>query len=156
MATDLHEDLRQLSFLLGTWRGEGAGVWPESDPFTYGEEVVYEHVGDAFLLYSQRSWSLSDEEPIHFERGFLRPAGLGRVDLVLAHPIGVAEVAEGTVSGGVVEVASTSVALATAASPVTELRRRIEATGDAMTYELSMATREVPLAFHVRSRLIRS
>lgn len=155
MATDLHEELGGLSFLLGTWRGEGEGVWAGGEPFTYGEELEYTYEGDVFLLYSQRSWSLEDREPIHFERGFLRPAGDGRVDLVLAHPLGVAEVAEGTVAGGVVEVESIAVALATRGSPVTALHRRIAVDGDVLTYELHMATHEQPLAFHVRSRLER-
>ena len=156
MALALHPDLAELSFLLGTWRGRGEGEWPGAEPFTYGEELTFEHVGDTFLLYAQRSWSLEDEEPVHFERGFARPAGSGRVELVLAHPIGVAEVAEGTVADGVLEVASTSVSLTGTASAVTELRRRLDVTGDALTYELRMAMRDIPLAFHVRSRLSRS
>lgn len=156
MAVALHPDLGELSFLLGTWRGRGEGEWPMSEPFTYGEELTFEHEGDAFLLYAQRSWSLQDESPIHFERGFVRPAGAGRVELVLAHPIGVAEVAEGTVAGGVLEVTATSVGLTGTASAVTELRRRVEVAGDDLTYELHMAMREIPLAFHVRSRLSRT
>ena len=110
----------------------------------------------AFLLYAQRSWSLDDESPIHFERGFLRPAGAGRVELVLAHPIGITEVAEGTVRGGVVEVASIAVGLTASASPVTELTRRIDVSGDELRYELRMAMRDIPLTSHVRSRLTRA
>jgi THAP4-like, heme-binding beta-barrel domain len=152
---ELHEDLAGLSFLLGTWRGSGDGSWPGGDPFTYGEEMTFEHVGDTFLLYSQRSWGLEDDAPIHFERGFVRPAGDGRVEVVLAHPLGIAEVAEGTLEGTVIEVASTAVALTTTGSPVTELRRRIEVEGDILAYELHMAMREVPLTSHIRARLQR-
>jgi THAP4-like, heme-binding beta-barrel domain len=152
----LHPDLAEIAFLLGTWRGEGEGEWPGTDPFRFGEELAFEHVGDAYLLHTQRSWSLeNDEEPIHLERGFLRPAGPGRVELVLAHPLGMAEVAEGTVSDRVIDVTSTSVALAGTASGVTELRRRIELEGDELRYELHMAMRETPLTSHIRSRLRR-
>ena len=105
MEPALHPDVEPLAFLLGTWRGEGDGEWPRGEPFRYGEEMTFEHVGDAFLLYAQRSWMLEDGSPLHFERGFLRPAGPGRVELVLAHPLGVAEVAEGTVEGTIVDVA---------------------------------------------------
>jgi hypothetical protein len=156
MALAVDPQLLELSFLLGTWRGAGEGSWPGLESFTYGEELTFEHDGDAFLLYAQRSWSLDDESPIHFERGFLRPAGAGRVELVLAHPIGITEVAEGTVRGGVVEVASIAVGLTASASPVTELTRRIDVSGDELRYELHMAMRDIPLTSHVRSRLTRA
>lgn len=152
----MHPDLAEIAFLLGTWRGEGEGEWPGTDPFRFGEELVFEHVGDDYLLHTQRSWSFENDEPIHLERGFLRPAGPGRVELVLAHPLGMAEVAEGTVVGRVVEVTTTSVALAGTAKGVTELRRRIELEGDQLRYELHMAMRETPLTSHIRSRLRRA
>ena len=151
----MHPDLAEIAFLLGTWRGEGEGEWPGTDPFRFGEELVFEHVGDDYLLHTQRSWSFENDEPIHLERGFLRPAGPGRVELVLAHPLGMAEVAEGTVVGRVVEVTTTSIALAGTAKGVTELRRRIELEGDQLRYELHMAMRETPLTSHIRSRLRR-
>ena len=152
----LHPDVRGLSFLLGTWRGDGEGTWPGGEPFTYGEELTFDDVGEPFLLYQERSWVLDDEAPIHFERGFLRPGTGDRVELVLAHPLGVAEVAEGVLGPGRLEVATTSVALTTTGSPVTELRRRIAVEGDVLTYELHMATTEVPLVSHLRSRLVRT
>jgi hypothetical protein len=152
----LHPDLADIAYLLGTWRGEGEGTWRRGSPFTFGEEIEFEHVGEPFLLYRQRSWDLDDGSAIHLERGFLRPGGRGRVELVLAHPLGVAEVAEGDVGERSLEVATTAVALTSTGSPVTELRRRIAVDGDVLTYELEMATAEVPLVSHIRSRLVRS
>jgi hypothetical protein len=67
----------------------------------------------------------------------------------------MAEVAEGTVEGRVVDVTTTSVALAATAKGVTELRRRIELEGNELRYELHMAMRETPLTSHIRSRLRR-
>jgi len=151
-----HAGLRPIEFLLGVWRGDGEGEWPSSGPFRYGEEMVFEHVGDPFLLYAQRSWRIEDREPLHFERGFLRPAGAGRIELTLAHPLGIVEVAEGSVRTTVIDVSSTTVALTATGSPVTEVRRRIEVHGGTMTYELSMATREVPLTRHLRAELRRT
>ena len=69
----MHPDLAALTFLLGTWRGSGRGEYPTIDPFPYDEEVVVEHVEEPFLLYRQSSWSPDDGEPLHLERGFLRP-----------------------------------------------------------------------------------
>ena len=152
---DIHPDLGEVAFLLGTWRGEGDGEWPEAEPFRYGEEVAFDDVGDDYLVYTHRSWSLDDGSPVHLERGFVRPAGSGRVELVLAHPLGITEIAEGTVAGAVVEVASTVVGLTTTAGPVTELRRRIEVQDDTMLNETHMAMRDVPLTPHVRARLRR-
>lgn len=151
----LHDDLAELAFLLGTWRGSGEGEWPPGDPFAYIEDIVFEDVGDTWLVYTERSWSPEDGSAIHFERGFLRPAGAGRVELMLAHPIGITEVAVGTVRDGVVDVASTAVSLAPTASRVTELRRRIQVRDDRLTYELRMAMEGIELASHVRSILER-
>ncbi len=155
MEPALHPDCEPLAFLLGTWRGEGEGEWPRGEPFRYGEEMTFEHVGDAFLMYSQRSWMLEDGAPVHFERGFLRPAGAGRVELVLAHPLGVAEVAEGTVVGGAIDVASTSVSTTTTGSPVTVLKRHLEVHEDHLSYELRMAMREVAVMRHLTAELSR-
>lgn len=155
MAPPLHPDVEPLAFLLGTWSGEGDGWWPSTEPFRYGEEMTFEHVGDPFLLYSQRSWLVADGSPLHFERGFFRPAGPGRVEIVLAHPLGIVEVAEGTLSGTVVDVASTAVTFTTTGSPVTELRRRMEAAGDVLTYRLDMAMRDIELTRHLQAELTR-
>ena len=155
-APALHPDLGPIAFLLGTWAGEGEGDWPSSGPFRYGEEMSFEQVGEPFLLYAQRSWAAGNSEPLHFERGFLRPSGHGRVELVLAHPLGIVEVAEGSVSANAIEVASTTVATTTTGSPVTELRRRFEVDGDVLRYELEMAMRDVPLTRHLKGELKRA
>src|SRR5438132_2053860 len=106
MGVALHEDVEPLGFPLGTWRGEGEGEWPASEPFRFREELVFEHVGKAMLLYRQESWDLEDGSAVHFERGFFRITGPGRVGLVLAHQMGAVEVAEGTLTGTIIECAS--------------------------------------------------
>jgi hypothetical protein len=151
-----HPDLQPIAFLLGTWRGEGVAQYPTTDTFAYGEELTFEQVGEPYLLYSQRSWLTEDGSPVHFERGFLRSLGEGKVDLVLAHPIGVAEVAEGAVSGGVLELASITVVRTSTGDPVRELTRRYELRGDELVYEGRMATDEVPLTIHTRASLKRA
>jgi hypothetical protein len=155
MTPALHADVRALAFLLGRWEGAGEGVWPPGGPFRYGEQMTFEHVGDAFLLYAQRSWSAEDDSPLHFERGFLRPGSEGRVEIALAHPLGIVEVAEGTLAGRVLEVASTGLARSATGSPVTSLRRRIEVADDALRYELWMATSGGALERHLVGELRR-
>ena len=146
--------LGPLAFLIGSWRGEGEGEYPDVEPFRYTEELSFEHVGDPFLLVTESSWT-TDGEPLHFERGTLRPLGDGRVDLALAHPIGVAEVAEGTVEGMTVTLRSTAVVHTAAGAPVTEIERRYRMEGDSLTYELEMAMEGLARTFHVRATLPR-
>jgi hypothetical protein len=157
MSRAMHPDLEPLAFLLGRWIGEGQGRWPPgSEPFRYREEMSLGHVGDTFLWYEQESFSPDGAEPLHFERGFLRPAGDGRVEALLAHPLGIVEVAEGTVEGTTIELASTSVRTSATGSAVTALRRLVRVEGDALTYELDMAMRDVPLSRHLDGRLRRA
>ncbi|MEX2048779.1 MAG: FABP family protein, partial [Gemmatimonadota bacterium] len=141
--------LEPLAFLIGSWRGEGEGEYPGVEPFRYTEELSFQHVGDPFLLVTESSWT-PEGAPLHFERGTLRPLGDGRVDLALAHPIGVAEVAEGTVDGTNVTLHSTAVVRTATGSPVTEIGRRYRMEGDHLSYELDMAMEGVARTFHVR------
>jgi nitrobindin-like protein len=155
MESALHPDVAALAFLLGRWEGGGEGVWPPGDPFRYGEEMTFEHVGDAFLLYAQRSWSADDGSPLHFERGFFRTAPQGRVEVTLAHPLGIVEVAEGALAPGLIEVESTALALTATGSPVSGLRRRIEVADDVLRYELWMAMRGAASTRHLVGELTR-
>lgn len=155
MATELPPALAPLAFLLGTWRGDGDGVYPGVDPFRYTEELSFDFVGDPYLLVTESSWT-PDGEPLHFERGTLRPVGEGGVDLTLAHPIGVAEVAEGTIEGTTLTLASTAIGRTATGSPVTEIARRYQLDGDELTYELDMAMEDVERTFHVRATLRRA
>jgi nitrobindin-like protein len=152
----VHADLSPLMFLIGTWRGGGNGEYPTIGPFRYGEEMLFEHVGDPFLLYSQRSWLEPGGAPLHFERGFLRPGGPGRVELVLAHPLGLTEVAEGTLEGTALQTASTAMGRTGTGDPVTSLVRRWLVDGDVLAYELDMATATTPLARHLTGELRRT
>lgn len=157
MPPELHKDVASLAFFLGTWRGEGTGSYPTIETFRYREMLTFAHVGDAWLSYIQESWGHEDE-PLHFERGFLRPgAAPGDVELVLAHPIGVTEVAHGRLDGTELRLRGEEVGITRAAtgSDVRGLVRRYAVDGDTLTYELDMATGTTPLTLHLAGRLRR-
>lgn len=156
MGVPLHADLEPLSFLLGTWRGEGEGDYPTTSPFSFREELVFDHVGDPFLLYAQQSWLIADDAPLHFERGILRPGDPGRVELMLAHPLGLTEISEGTLDGAALDLDSTSVERTSTGDPVTALSRRYRVEADVLRYEIEMATETTPMTFHIRAELRRS
>jgi hypothetical protein len=155
VAPEPHPEIAPLSFLLGVWEGEGNGDYPTTEPFRYREELRFEDVGDTFLLFSQQSWSLPGGEPLHFERGVIRTAGPGRVELTLAHPLGVVEVSEGSVDGTSIELTSTAVARTATGSPVASLDRRYVVRDDALSYEIDMALDDVASTLHVWASLRR-
>jgi hypothetical protein len=114
VSSPAHPDLEPLIALLGSWRGEGDGSYPTIEPFRYSEEISFTHVGKPFLAYRQATVNLATGLPAHAEAGYWRPAGEGRVELVMAHPTGVVEIEEGTV------------------------QRDVEVVGDTLHYDLAM------------------
>jgi hypothetical protein len=108
------------------------------------------------LAYAQRTTHAEDGRPLHGETGYWRLPALGRIELVVAHPTGVAEVAEGTMDGTTIELATTSVATTASAKDVRAITRRLEIDGDVLHYTLSMAAVGQPLTEHLRAELRRS
>jgi nitrobindin-like protein len=156
---DLHPALTDLAPLLGTWAGAGAGEYPTIPSFSYLEEVTFGHVGKPFLGYGQRTKATDDGRPLHAETGYLRVPSAGRVELVLAHPTGVTEIQEGTVTvnGHVVELelTATSIGLTASAKDVAALSRSFRVDGDELTYTLRLGAVGQPLQHHLAATLHR-
>ena len=150
-----HEALASLAFLIGMWRGEGRGTYPNISDFAYSEETTFWHSGKPWLGYLQRTWSLEDHTPMHSEAGYWRPVGDGHLEIVLAHAFGVTEVLEGTVRGTRIEAGSTSVVATPSAKRVSELARTFDVSGNTLTYEVAMAYGDVPLQRHLGAELRR-
>jgi hypothetical protein len=154
--TELHPALQPVAWLIGTWRGEGTGVYPTIDPFRYGEEVTFADFGRPALAYSQRTWALADGEPLHRESGFWRPQQDGKLEVVLAHTFGAVEIQEGVIDGHRIELTSKSIALTSTAKRIDQVTRTFELSDDALTYSLDMAAVGEPLQIHLRAELRRA
>jgi THAP4-like, heme-binding beta-barrel domain len=156
---ELHRDIAVLAPLLGTWAGQGAGEYPTIEPFGYVEEVTFGHVGKPFLTYGQRTKASDDGRPLHAETGYIRMPSPGRVEWVLAHPTGITEIQEGTlsVSGATIEMDlnATAIGLSASAKHVTALSRSIRVTGDELTYTVRMGAMGQPLQHHLAATLRR-
>jgi hypothetical protein len=156
LATELNPALTPVAFLLGTWRGEGEGQYPSIKPFRYREEIRFSHNGKPFLIYTQRTESMETGQPMHGEAGYLRLVGDGRVEFVIAQPIGYAEISLGRVHGLRIDVECASVGRTPTAKPVTSISRSLWMDGEILRYELKMGMEGAPLAPHLAASFRRA
>jgi THAP4-like, heme-binding beta-barrel domain len=156
---ELHPGIAVLAPLLGAWAGQGAGEYPTIEPFGYVEDVTFGHVGKPFLTYSQRTRATDDDRPLHAETGYVRVPSPGRVEWVLAHPTGITEIQEGTlsISGTTVEMElkATAIGLTASAKDVTALSRSIHVDRDVLEYTLQLGAVGQPLQHHLAATLYR-
>lgn len=155
---DLHPSVTSLGFLLGEWTGEGTGLYPTIESFTYGETVTFTHIGKPFLTYAQRTWRTGDHpeagSPLHSETGYLRLDG-DHLELVIAQPTGIVEVDEGTVTGTSLTLRSVTVATTSTARSVGSVERRLSVEGDTLRYQLWMGAVGQPHQIHLEAILHR-
>jgi hypothetical protein len=155
--TDLHPGVAVLAPLLGEWSGEGTGDYPTIEPFGYLEAITFGHTGKPFLTYQQKTKAKDDCRPLHAEVGFVRVPSPGRAELVLAHPNGITEIEEGTLSvcDGTIEfeLAATTIGLTQSAKDVAALSRSIRMHGDELSYALRMGAMGQELQHHLTATL---
>jgi hypothetical protein len=150
----LVDQLHPLAFLLGTWRGEGQGLWDRENPFRYTEEITFSFVpSKPFLIYSQRTRAADDGRPMHMETGYLRPGGGNRVELALAQPTGITETHAGTVDDQTLDLTAGHIGLTATALNVTAVQRRVWREGDTLQYLVRIAMNDEPLADHLSASL---
>ena len=157
MSISLLPELEPLAFLLGEWRGTGTGEYPTVDSFAYEEELEFGNVGKPYLAYRQRTWLMrgDDRIPSHMEFGFWRPRPSGAIEVISAHPNGVAQIETGSVEGSRVALRSHKLVTSPSAKDVVRLARVFVVNGDALTYDVHMEAVGQPLGPHLRAELRR-
>lgn len=111
--SDLSPNLVGVAWLIGRWQGTGHGQWPDTGAFTYGCQIDFVENGGAFLHYLMQTYELGEDgtamKPLSMETGFWRPQPDGTVEVSLAHPDGYAELWEGRITGGKIELRTDAV-----------------------------------------------
>src|SRR3546814_2652207 len=120
---NLHPDCGPIAWMLGTWAGNGHGEYPTIEKFGFGQELIFTHDGRPFFHYMARAWIIDETgEKVRdaaIETGFLRARGEGKVELVLTHASGIAEVWYGEAGAGKLEIATDAVVRTESAKEVT-------------------------------------
>ncbi|KAE9621517.1 hypothetical protein Lal_00032668 [Lupinus albus] len=149
----LHPALAPLSFLLGTWRGQGEGGYPTIHSFSYGEELHFSNLPNKPVIgYTQKTWKLSSGEPMHAESGYWRPKPDGTIEVVIAQSTGLVEVQKGRYNTNekVIQLQSEIVGNA---SKVKEIRRSFQLVDGNLCYDVEMATHSLTLQPHLKAVL---
>ncbi|KAM7250674.1 hypothetical protein ACFE04_022557 [Oxalis oulophora] len=149
----VHPTVAPLSYLLGTWRGQGEGGFPSINSFNYGEELHFSHSSTKPVIsYSQKTWKLDSGAPMHAETGFWRPKPDGSIEVVIAQSTGLLELQKGTFDGQDKLVRLSSQLVANA-SKVKEITRVFKLVNGELSYEVQMATHLTNLQSHLKAVL---
>ncbi|XP_076954608.1 peroxynitrite isomerase Rv2717c-like [Bidens hawaiensis] len=149
----VHPAVEPLSYLIGTWRGEGEGGFPTISSFAYGEELNFTHPGNKpVIAYTQKTWKLNSGEPMHAESGYWRPKPDGTIEVVIAQSTGLVEVQKGTYDAEK-KVVKLQSELVGNASKVKEITRVFTLVDEELSYAVEMATNITSLQPHLKASL---
>jgi hypothetical protein len=127
--------------LEGTWRGKGQ----VTDKIPYEEELVVNKLKPTLFSITQNTWN-SDIGPLHKETGYIKLTGDNKVELILAHPFGIAEVSEGTIDGKKITFKTKSLSRASSATePYAVSYTRVYSVneeGTSISFDMYLATTE--------------
>lgn len=156
---NLHPDCGPIAWLLGTWQGNGHGDYPTIEKYQFGQELIFQQDGRPFFHYMARAWIVDDEgnkvRDAAQETGFIRARPEGRLEMVLAHATGFAEIWYGQAEGGKIELRTAGIGFTESAKEVTEGHRLYGNVEGDLLYAYDMAAMGQPLQPHLWARLKR-
>jgi hypothetical protein len=159
LTSDLPSALVPLAWLIGSWAGAGVGGHPEPAEYRFGQELEVSHDGRPFLAWDSRTWRLDEDgergAPIARESGFWRPLPDGRLEVVLAHAEGYAEVYVGTVEGPRIDLETDIVARTETSLEYAAGRRLYGLVEGDLAWAYDVAARGEPLQASMSARLRR-
>lgn len=158
---DLPAPLVPLAWIIGRWGGTGVVEYPTIERFRFEQEVEFGYrSGEAYLVYSSNAVLLDDDDqvvgPLARETGYWRVVPEAGVEVMLAHPTGIAELWVGELSGRRVELRTEVVARTETATPYTAAHRLYGIVDDGdLAYAGDVAMYGRPLQSHSWAKLTR-
>jgi len=155
----LNNILEKLSKLHGSWKGKGRGEFPTIDSFEYEEHLHFEvNLAYPLIHYEQKTTLLPNQEPSHWETGFIRVLDDGTIEIANSQDSGRVEVLQGEISNLVdagYKMEFASIALANDPRMI-KTKRVFKVTDDTLEYHQSMTTNtteEVIMLPHLYAKL---
>lgn len=151
-ASEIHELLLPIAFLVGQWKGRGEGRWAGGFPFE--DSMSFLHDGRPALRYEQLTTG-PDGRPSHAECGFFVAQENGDIHVTLAEPSGITEVLVGRSEPAQLVLTSVEIGHTPTTDNVTSCRRILRIEDGALLAEVEIAVNGEKLAPHTSSRLQR-
>ena len=94
--------MEPLTWLKGSWQGNGQGDFPTIDPFIFEDQMHFRIIEDAFeseplIHFEEIAWVIKGKEKnfMHWETGFFKPTPQGLVQFYMSHNTGRIEATYG-------------------------------------------------------------
>ena len=145
-------------FMEGVWLGSGK----VDGKVDYEEEITVKKLKPGVYYYFQRTWN-KELGGLHSEAGYIRvfpndSKDSGKVEFVLSHPFGVAEIEEGTYDKDSIEITSKDfIRTSTAKAPHTRgLKRSFAVKDGKLTYTVDMGSDNHEVRPHLAAELVKT
>ncbi|RNC84417.1 MAG: DUF1794 domain-containing protein [Balneola sp.] len=99
----LKNPIEPLTWVLGSWKGQGNGGFPTLSPFEYMDHIHFKVIEEAFeteplIHFEEIAWVIESTRTTfkHWETGYFKPAPDGRIQLYICHNTGRIEITYGS------------------------------------------------------------